>query len=167
MNRADTLVRTRAASAPARTERGNEVPASEREGGAAGAKPPGLIFEPERYELTAPPRFRFEPLDVNRREFLRIFGVVGAGVLVVTSTPVTVDAQQESGRGQGGRELPTELEAWIHVDGRGHVTAFTGKVEIGQNIRTSLSQVISDELAVPIEWSIVFTRECPTPAPPA
>ena len=60
-------------------------------------------------------------------------------------------AQQESGRGQAGRELPSELEAWIHVDAKGKVTAFTGKVEIGQNIRTSLAQVVADELRVPID----------------
>ena len=31
-----------------------------------------------------------------------------------------------------------------------HVTACTGKVEIGQNIRTSLSQTVADELRVPL-----------------
>ena len=35
------------------------------------------------------------------------------------------------------------------IDGR--VTAYTGKVEIGQNIRTSLAQVVADELRVPID----------------
>jgi isoquinoline 1-oxidoreductase len=37
----------------------------------------------------------------------------------------------------------------VHVDARGAVT-YTGKVEIGQNIRTSLSQVVADELRVPL-----------------
>ena len=31
------------------------------------------------------------------------------------------------------------------------VSAFTGKVEIGQNIRTSLSQVVAEELGLPFE----------------
>jgi isoquinoline 1-oxidoreductase len=39
------------------------------------------------------------------------------------------------------------------VDERGNVTAYTGKVEIGQNVRTSLAQTIADELRV--EWSSV------------
>jgi isoquinoline 1-oxidoreductase len=107
-----------------------------------------LDLEPERYELTAPARYHFEPLDVNRREFLRIFGAVGGGLLVVTNIPVS--AQQESGRGQAG-QVSSELEAWIHIDAKGQVTAFTGKVEIGQNIRTSLAQVVADELRVPID----------------
>jgi isoquinoline 1-oxidoreductase len=33
----------------------------------------------------------------------------------------------------------------------GSVTVFTGKVEVGQDIRTSLSQVVADELTVPLE----------------
>src|SRR5262249_48835167 len=33
----------------------------------------------------------------------------------------------------------------------GSVTAYTGKVELGQNIRTSLTQAIAEELAVPLE----------------
>ena len=32
----------------------------------------------------------------------------------------------------------------------GKVTVYTGKVEVGQNIRTSLSQAVAEELHVPI-----------------
>ena len=110
-----------------------------------------VALEPERYELAAPARYQFEPLDVDRREFLRIFAVAGSGLLVISTLPSPAAAQQESGRGQGGREQPSELEAWLHVDDHGRVTAFTGKVEIGQNIRTSLSQVVADELAVALD----------------
>jgi len=103
-------------------------------------------LEPERYELFEPSRYRF---DLDRRDFLRVFGVMGGGLLVAASLPAQVDAQ-ESGRGGGG-QVSSELEAWIHVDERGRVTAFTGKVEIGQNARTSLTQVVVDELRVPID----------------
>ena len=82
---------------------------------------------------------------LDRREFLHVLGlVVGVGL-------VDLEAQ-ESGRGAGGRrDLPRDLAAWLHIDERGRVTAYTGKVEIGQNIRTSLAQAIGDELRVPIE----------------
>ena len=49
-----------------------------------------------------------------------------------------------------GREEARELAAWLHIDEQGRVTAYTGKVEIGQNIRTSLAQTIADELRVPL-----------------
>src|SRR5262249_48640722 len=52
------------------------------------------------------------------------------------------------GRGMGG--APQEIGAWLHIGEDGAVTAFTGKVEIGQNIRTSLAQVIAEELKLPM-----------------
>jgi isoquinoline 1-oxidoreductase len=48
-----------------------------------------------------------------------------------------------------GNATTPDVAAWLHIDENGHVTACTGKVEIGQNIRTSLSQTIADELRVP------------------
>jgi nicotinate dehydrogenase subunit B len=43
------------------------------------------------------------------------------------------------------------VSSWVHIDERGHVTGYTGKTEIGQNIRTSLAQAIADELRVPLD----------------
>jgi nicotinate dehydrogenase subunit B len=48
-------------------------------------------------------------------------------------------------------ELPTEIGAWLHIGEDGKVTGFVGKAEMGQNIRTSLSQTIADELCVSFE----------------
>jgi nicotinate dehydrogenase subunit B len=48
-------------------------------------------------------------------------------------------------------ELPDEIERWLAVDLTGAVTVFTGKVEVGQGIRTSLAQAVADELRVPID----------------
>src|ERR1700674_5189594 len=104
-------------------------------------------FEPERYELTAPPTYHF---DVDRREFFRF---LGAGVLIVCVLK-DLRALQESGAGgQGaqGTSLPKEIGAWLHIGENGRVTVYTGKVEMGQNIRTSLSQAVAEELHVLIE----------------
>ena len=99
---------------------------------------------PERYELTAGARYRFE---VDRRAFMRIFGAMGGGLVVLASMPI--DAQ-ESGRGGQNRAAPRDLGAWLHIDEKGKVTGYTGKTEIGQNIRTSLAQAVADELHVPL-----------------
>lgn len=106
-------------------------------------------LEPERYELweraTRGPR---SPIALERRAFIQIF----TGLIVLVSTGEA--RAQESGRAgrrpRGGQDTP-ELAAWLHIDERGRVTAYTGKVEIGQNIRTSLAQTIGDELHVPLE----------------
>ena len=103
------------------------------------------LIEPERYELNEPQPYRFE---MERRGFLQTLAAMGGGLLVVASLPDPL--AQESGQGRGGGALPGDLASWLHIDGNGHVTVYTGKVEIGQNIRTSLSQTVADELRVPM-----------------
>ena len=63
---------------------------------------------------------------------------------------------QESGRG-GQQAASSDVSAWVHIDEQGHVTGYTGKTEIGQNIRTSLAQAIADELHVPLDrvWLVM------------
>src|SRR5580700_3022633 len=50
-----------------------------------------------------------------------------------------------------GEALPQEISAWLHVGEDGSVTVFTGKVEVGQNIRTSLTQAVAEELHVAVD----------------
>jgi molybdopterin-binding aldehyde dehydrogenase-like protein len=101
-------------------------------------------IEVERYELSRPPAYQFE---LERRDFMRIFAALGGG-LMVASIPETAGAQ-ESGRG-GQQSASADLAAWIHIGEDGRITGYTGKTEIGQNIRTSLAQAIADELKVPL-----------------
>jgi nicotinate dehydrogenase subunit B len=84
--------------------------------------------------------------EVDRREFLKLLG----GGLLVCLSPTSIIAQ-ESGRAANRHELPTDLSAWIHIDADGRVKVFTGKVEVGQNIRTSLAQAVAEELRVPFD----------------
>jgi isoquinoline 1-oxidoreductase len=103
-----------------------------------------IPLEPERYELTAPPAYRFE---VDRREF---FKFLGAGILIV-GVLKNAHALQESGAVRRTDEsFPKEIGAWLHLGENGAVTVYTGKVEVGQNIRTSLSQCVAEELHVPV-----------------
>ncbi len=81
---------------------------------------------------------------LDRRDFLRL---CGGGLLVCLAGDA---AAQESGRGGwGGHPLPQQISAWLAIDERSQVTVFTGKVESGQNIRTSLAQSVAEELRVP------------------
>lgn len=105
------------------------------------------MIEPERYEFAESGRYHFE---LERRGFLRVLTAMGGGLLVVATMPDAAGAEQESGRGGQGRATPSDLASWLHINGKGEVTAYTGKVEIGQNVRTMLSQVVGDELRVPL-----------------
>ena len=102
----------------------------------------GPALEPERYELAAGPAYRFE---VDRREFVKL---LGGGLVVLAAAPPALP--QESGaRGGAAGGPPREIAAWLHVGADGTVTAYTGKVEFGQDIRTSLAQAVADELRMP------------------
>jgi len=103
-----------------------------------------IALEPERYELRAAPPYHF---DLHRRDF---FKFLGAGLVVISILKPALVAQ-ESGGSRRGESLPTEIDAWLHIGENGRVTVYTGKVEIGQNIRTSLSQAVSEELSVPVD----------------
>ncbi|HEY6357429.1 MAG TPA: molybdopterin cofactor-binding domain-containing protein, partial [Vicinamibacterales bacterium] len=105
------------------------------------AASPSAVIEPERYELLEPGGYRF---DLDRRGFLRVLTAMGGGLLVVSTVPVA--AQQETGRGGGQGAATDALAGWLHIGPDGRVTVYTGKVEIGQNIRTSLAQTVADEL---------------------
>src|SRR5580704_735435 len=80
---------------------------------------------------------------MNRRDF---FAVMGGGVVVMLADDVYA---QESGRG-GRRDVPQNLSAWVHIGETGIVTVYSGKVEVGQNARTSLTQAVAEELHTPV-----------------
>ncbi len=103
-------------------------------------------LEPERYELFSSPAYTFE---LNRRQF---FKTLGGGLLVVCVMPNAAAFQESGARAsrQNGRgeTLPQNISAWLHIGENGTVTVYTGKVEMGQNIRTSLTQAVAEELRV-------------------
>ncbi|HEX8236022.1 MAG TPA: molybdopterin cofactor-binding domain-containing protein [Abditibacteriaceae bacterium] len=104
-----------------------------------------LSLEPERYELYAELEQHWE---AARREF---FELVGGGIVVVYALDQVSGMHESSGRRGGpGLSLPQEIGAWLHISEEGQVTGYTGKVEVGQGNRTSLTQAIAEELPVPL-----------------
>ena len=87
---------------------------------------------------------RLHWFQLDRRDFLKL---CGGGLLVCLGG--ASDKAQEAGGGFREHELPQEVSAWVHIDEGGTITVFTGKVEVGQNIRTSLAQLVAEELRVP------------------
>jgi nicotinate dehydrogenase subunit B len=104
------------------------------------------VIEPERYEFFAGPVLRFE---TDRREFLKR---LGGGIVVLLFLDAALAQESGGGRAGGGRgrQGPTDLAAWLRIGDDGTVTVFTGKVELGQNTRTSLTQAVADELRAPM-----------------
>lgn len=95
---------------------------------------------PEQYELHAGPVYKF---NLNRRRF---FQVMGSGLAIAFTT-----ANGIAGSIVEDEKIPEEqVGAWIHISENGNVTIYTGKAEVGQNIRTSLAQIVAEELKVPM-----------------
>ncbi|HEV2495524.1 MAG TPA: molybdopterin cofactor-binding domain-containing protein [Terriglobia bacterium] len=107
------------------------------------SRDPIASLEPERYEFDASPAYYFQ---VDRRDFFRTFGT-GMAVFCLLKNAA---AFQESGSGRRafGEQLPQDISAWLHIGEDGVVTVYTGKVEVGQNARTALTQAVAEELYV-------------------
>ncbi|MFZ0428425.1 MAG: molybdopterin cofactor-binding domain-containing protein [Acidobacteriota bacterium] len=86
----------------------------------------------------------------DRRDFVK---TLGAGILILLALPGEAVAQQdEVGGGRMGRPaLPDDFNAFLRIDEEGQVTGFTGKIEMGQGVNTSLAQMLADELDVSLE----------------
>lgn len=52
-----------------------------------------------------------------------------------------------------------DLDAWLRVNDDETVTIFSGKVELGQGIKTALAQIAADELDLPLERIRVVTAD--------
>ena len=99
-------------------------------------------FEPEKNELPPKPNYDFA---LDRRKF---FKITGGGLIVAFVFKDLLSLDSETPPSEPS-SMPG-VESWIHIGEDGTVTVYTGKVEVGQNIRTSLSQIVAEELMVPI-----------------
>ncbi len=86
----------------------------------------------------------------DRRNFIK---TMGTGILILLCFPTQALAQQdEAGGGRMRRPaLPDDFNAFLRIAEDGKVTGFTGKIEMGQGVNTSLAQMLADELDVPLE----------------
>ncbi len=82
---------------------------------------------------------------LERRDFLKL---VGGGIVISVTVP-RLWAQREGGRRR--QPLPTDFNAFLRIGSDGHVTGYTGKIEMGQGIDTSLAQMLAEELNVAFE----------------
>ncbi|RKK01414.1 xanthine dehydrogenase family protein molybdopterin-binding subunit [Pseudoroseomonas wenyumeiae] len=87
-------------------------------------------------------------------------GLLGVGGALVLGFTLPLRAQ-EAGQSAtppakapplpGSLKTTPELDAWLRIDAQGAVTLFTGKVELGQGVRTAVMQIAAEELEVPME----------------
>jgi nicotinate dehydrogenase subunit B len=105
---------------------------------------PELVSEARQHDSIPRTIYGFE---LRRRDFFKLLG--GGMVVCACAGPLVA---QESGvrRRNDDEDLPQNISAWLHIAEDGTVTVYTGKVEMGQNIRTSLTQQVAEELRTPV-----------------
>ncbi len=95
----------------------------------------------------------------SRRGFLKGTGALVVTISVVGALPSLAEAapaDQASPTPTPTPALaptqldPTQLDSYIKVGGDGTVTAFTSKIEMGQGNQTALTQIVAEELSVPL-----------------
>ena len=74
--------------------------------------------------------------------------IVAFSILGIHDNPV--EAQEFEG---GSKDSPpaAQVDSWITVEADGKVTAYSGKAEIGQGMSIAQTQLIAEELSVPLD----------------
>jgi nicotinate dehydrogenase subunit B len=83
---------------------------------------------------------------MKRRSFVQL---LGGGLFVFFNSWTFLDLFGSTP--EQGRSLPKDYNAFLRIAEDGTVTCYTGKIEMGQGIITSLAQMMADELNVPFE----------------
>ncbi len=83
---------------------------------------------------------------ISRREFIKRTALTTGGIVIFFTLGDTLAFAQR-------REpnMPTDFNAYLRIGEDGRVTCYTGKIEMGQGIVTTLAQMLAEELDVPVE----------------
>ena len=97
-------------------------------------------------------------LSVSRRQFL-----MSSGAMVIAASVPGVASAMGHGAGMPKPSLsPTELDSWVAVLPDGSVSAYFGKVDLGQGLEIGIAQIVAEELDVPVAKVNVFMGDSQT-----
>ena len=84
---------------------------------------------------------------MDRRDFVT---ALGGGILVCVNLGPLVACNSSAGP-TFQRGYPEDINAYLHIAEDGQITLFSGKIEMGQGIITSLTQMAAEDLAVDLD----------------
>jgi len=100
----------------------------------------------------------------SRRDFLKSTGVLIVSFSVNALAPRSMNAAQGPFATHPSHIDPKLLDSWLAVSSDGTITAYTGKCDFGQGILTAQTQLVAEELCVPV--SRVKLIQCDTDRTP-
>jgi len=89
---------------------------------------------------------------IARRDLL-LNSLKGGGALVLSMNfPVSSLMAAEARSIPPARDLdPARLDTWLAINKQGHVTAYWGKMDMGQGVDTAVCQMVAEELDIPVD----------------
>ena len=100
-------------------------------------------------------------MTASRRDFLKSSGALVVSFSAVAALEPLAFAQR-GGRGGTAQVDPQRLDSWIAISADGRVTVFTGKVELGQGMLTAQTQLVAEELMLPVDRITVIQGDTAT-----
>lgn len=90
---------------------------------------------------------------VTRRDFLKASGSLVVSVSIPGAVATALSQGMSSAAVPGGKPalLPNELDSWIAILPDGRVTAYFGKMDMGQGVDVVIAQIVAEELDVAFE----------------
>ena len=85
------------------------------------------------------------PIPIDRRDFLKR---LGGGIIIIISLSEFIEVHGDILQ---GRQMPEDLNVYLRIKEDGRVDCYTGKIEMGQGVITSLAQMLAEELDVKLE----------------
>jgi isoquinoline 1-oxidoreductase len=98
-------------------------------------------------------------MGIDRRRF---FQLIGGGIVVFLC--VDASTADPAASAHADPVYPTDFNAYLAISRNGRITVFSGKIEMGQGVMTSLAQMVGEELDVgigSIDMVLGDTARCP------
>jgi nicotinate dehydrogenase subunit B len=102
--------------------------------------------------------------NISRRALLRGAGalVVSIGAPIGLDTVLGINAAFAQATGSKPPLMPDQLSSFIAVGADGKVSAFFGKMDMGQGVFTAIGQIVAEELDVPFKAVTVYMGDTAT-----
>jgi nicotinate dehydrogenase subunit B len=96
---------------------------------------------------------------VSRREFLKSAGCLTIAIPLFGNCWLPESGKIPADDLPGSLNKQPRISAWLEIPGNGKIRVFTGKMELGQGIRTAIAQVAAEELDMEINQVEVHLAE--------
>jgi CO/xanthine dehydrogenase Mo-binding subunit len=101
---------------------------------------------------------------ITRRDFLKTTGSLVVSISIPGSVATALSQSISSSATLGGKPplMPDQLDSWIAILPDGSVTAFFGKMDMGQGVDVAIAQMVAEELDVAFDKVSVLMGDTAT-----